>query len=224
MQLSLSGIKDISIIATPPLDRFSIDTQIHLYNEEVIKNAINFELNRNGRVYFIHNEIKSIEKTYTSLKKLLPKVRMAFIHGKMKPSVIENNILDFINGEISVLITTTIIESGIDIKEANTIIINNANKFGLSDLYQIRGRIGRGSEKGYAYLILEQNKKLNKNAIKRLNAIKTLSSLGSGFNVAMEDLEIRGAGNLFGTDQSGNIYDVGVEFYLDLLDLSLIHI
>ena len=218
LQLSLSGIKDISIIATPPLDRFSIDTQIHLYNEEVIKNAINFELNRNGRVYFIHNEIKSIEKTYTSLKKLLPKVKMAFIHGKMKPNIIENNILDFINGEISVLITTTIIESGIDIKEANTIIINNANKFGLSDLYQIRGRIGRGSEKGYAYLILEQNKKLNKNAIKRLNAIKTLSSLGSGFNVAMEDLEIRGAGNLFGTDQSGNIYDVGVEFYLDLLD------
>ena len=218
LQLSLSGIKDISIIATPPLDRFSIDTQIHLYNEEVIKNAINFELNRNGRVYFIHNEIKSIEKTYTSLKKLLPKVNMAFIHGKMKPNVIENNILDFINGEISVLITTTIIESGIDIKEANTIIINNANKFGLSDLYQIRGRIGRGSEKGYAYLILEHKKKLNKNAVKRLDAIKTLSSLGSGFNVAMEDLEIRGAGNLFGTDQSGNIYDVGVEFYLDLLD------
>ncbi len=218
LQLSLSGIKDISIIATPPLDRFSIDTQIHLYNEEVIKNAINFELNRNGRVYFIHNEIKSIEKIYASLKKLLPKAKMAFIHGKMKHSIIENNILDFINGEISVLITTTIIESGIDIKEANTIIINNANKFGLSDLYQIRGRIGRGSEKGYAYLILEQNKKLNKNAIKRLDAIKTLSSLGSGFNVAMEDLEIRGAGNLFGTDQSGNVYDVGVEFYLDLLD------
>lgn len=218
LQLSLSGIKDISIIATPPLDRFSIDTQIHLYNEEIIKNAINFELNRKGRVFFIHNEIKSIEKTYNSLKKLLPEVKMAFIHGKMKPNVIEDNILDFIDGKISVLITTTIIESGIDIKEANTIIINNANKFGLSDLYQIRGRIGRGSEKGYAYLILDQNKKFNKNAIRRLDAIKTLSSLGSGFNLAMEDLEIRGAGNLFGTDQSGNIYDVGVEFYLDLLD------
>ena len=132
----------------------------------------------------------------------------------MKPNVIEDNILDFIDGKISVLITT-IIESGIDIKEANTIIINNANKFGLSDLYQIRGRIGRGSEKGYAYLILDQNKKFNKNAIRRLDAIKTLSSLGSGFNLAMEDLEIRA--EIFGTDQSGNIYDVGVEFYLDLL-------
>ena len=218
LQLSLSGIKDISIIATPPVDRFSIDTQVHHNNKNIIKNAINFELDRKGRVFFIHNEIKTIESVSKDLRKMFPSESIEYIHGKMNPNVIERIILDFIDGKISILVTTTLIESGIDIQEANTIIINNANKFGLSDLYQIRGRIGRGNQKGYAYLILEKDKNLNENALKRLSAIQSLSSLGSGFNLAMEDLEIRGAGNLFGTDQSGNVYDVGIEFYLELLD------
>ena len=143
---------------------------------------------------------------------------MSVVHGQMKPEKIEKNLSNFINGEISILITTTIIESGIDIKEANTIIINNANKFGLSDLYQIRGRVGRGNVKGYAYLLIPENKDMSINAGKRLTAIKRLSKLGTGFNLALEDLEIRGAGNLFGTEQSGNIYEVGVEFYLQLLE------
>ncbi len=221
LQLSLSGIKDISIIATPPTDRLSIDTTVEIYNEKIIKEAIQNELNRDGRVFFIHNEIKSIENVYKKLKSILPNVKIKFIHGKMNADEIENSIIDFIHGKISVLLTTTIIESGIDIQEANTIIINNANKFGLSDLYQIRGRIGRSNKKGFAYLLIDKKNKITKNAIKRLNAIKSLSSLGSGFNLAIEDLEIRGAGNLFGTDQSGNIYDVGIEFYLELLDAEI---
>jgi transcription-repair coupling factor (superfamily II helicase) len=218
LQLSLSGIKDISTISTPPVDRFSIETIISKFNKNIVKKAIDFELKRDGRVFFIHNEIKTINKMHELLIEIFPNTKMSVVHGQMKPEKIEKNLSNFINGEISILITTTIIESGIDIKEANTIIINNANKFGLSDLYQIRGRVGRGNVKGYAYLLIPENKDMSINAGKRLTAIKRLSKLGTGFNLALEDLEIRGAGNLFGTEQSGNIYEVGVEFYLQLLE------
>ena len=218
LQLSLSGIKDISTIGTAPVDRFSIETIISKFNKNIIKKAVDFELKRDGRVFFIHNEIKTINKIHELLIEIFPNTKMSVVHGQMKPEKIEKSLSNFINGEISILITTTIIESGIDIKEANTIIINNANKFGLSDLYQIRGRVGRGNVKGYAYLLIPENKDMSVNAGKRLTAIKRLSKLGTGFNLALEDLEIRGAGNLFGTEQSGNIYEVGVEFYLQLLE------
>ena len=218
LQLSLSGIKDISTISTAPVDRFSIETIISKFNKNIIKKAIDFELKRDGRVFFIHNEIKTINKMHELLIEIFPDTKISVVHGQMKPEKIEKSLSNFINGEISILITTTIIESGIDIKEANTIIINNANKFGLSDLYQIRGRVGRGNVKGYAYLLIPENKDMTVNAGKRLSAIKRLSKLGTGFNLALEDLEIRGAGNLFGTEQSGNVYEVGIEFYLQLLE------
>ena len=217
LQLSLSGIKDISTIGTAPVDRFSIETIISKFNKNIIKKAVDFEL-KGMEEFFIHNEIKTINKIHELLIEIFPNTKMSVVHGQMKPEKIEKSLSNFINGEISILITTTIIESGIDIKEANTIIINNANKFGLSDLYQIRGRVGRGNVKGYAYLLIPENKDMSVNAAKRLTAIKRLSKLGTGFNLALEDLEIRGAGNLFGTEQSGNIYEVGVEFYLQLLE------
>ena len=217
LQLSLSGLRDISLIGTPPKERLGVETYIDKYNEEKIKKAIEFERERGGKVFFIHNEIKTIEKIFQVLKKLLPNEKIDYVHGRMKSTDIENRLKQFIDGDISILITTTIVESGLDIKTVNTMIINNAHNFGLSDLYQLRGRIGRGSVKGIAYLIIP-DKEITDNAKKRLAAMKRLTKLGSGFNLALEDLEIRGAGNLFGIEQSGKIYDVGIEFYLDLLE------
>ena len=217
LQLSLSGLREISLLATPPKERLSIETYIDEFDVGLIKEAIEYELRRNGKVFFVHNEIKTIEKIYLKIKKLLPKITIEFIHGGMKGDLIEKRLRDFVDGNIHVLITTTIVEAGLDIQDANTMIINNAHKFGLSDLYQLRGRIGRGNKKGKAYLLIP-NKEISDNAKKRLNAIQKLKKLGSGFNIAMEDLEIRGAGNLFGTKQSGNIYDVGIDFYLELLE------
>ena len=183
----------------------------------LIKESIDFELKRNGRVFFIHNEIASIEKIYFKIKKICPGIKIEFIHGRMTGDKVEETLKQFIDGDIKILITTTIVEAGLDIREANTMIINNAHKFGLSDLYQLRGRIGRGDKKGKAFLLIP-NEEISDNAKKRLEAIRKLTKLGSGFNIAMEDLEIRGAGNLFGTQQSGNIFDVGIEFYLELLE------
>lgn len=217
LQLSLSGLREISLLATPPKERLSIETHIEKFDNLLIKEAIEYEINRKGKTFFIHNEIKSIENLYKNIKKIMPKIRVNFIHGKMKGDVTEKVLKDFIDGNLDVLITTTIIEAGLDIQDANTIIINDAHKFGLSDLYQLRGRIGRGNKKGKAYLLIP-NTEITNNAKKRLDAIRNLTKLGSGFNIAMEDLEIRGAGNLFGTQQSGNIYDVGIEFYLELLE------
>ena len=217
LQLSLTGLREISLISTPPKERLSIETYIEIYNLKLIKKIISYELKREGRVFFIHNEINTIEKIYQDIKNIYPEEGVAYIHGQMKGEEVEIKLRSFIDGNIKILITTTIIEAGIDIKEANTMIINNAQNFGLSDLYQLRGRIGRGKEKGRAYLLIP-NKDITQNAKKRLSAIRKLTKLGSGFNIALEDLEIRGAGNLFGTEQSGNIYDVGIEFYLDLLE------
>ena len=217
LQLSLSGLRDISLIATPPEERLGIETYVEVYNKFKIQDAIQYELERKGRVFFVHNEISSIEKIYKEIKSLFPKETVDYVHGQMKGVEIENKLKGFIDGQISILITTTIVESGLDIKSVNTIIINNAQRFGLSDLYQLRGRIGRGNIKGIAYLLIP-NEEITPNAKKRLSAIKRLTKLGSGFSLAIEDLEIRGAGNLFGTRQSGNIYDVGIEFYLELLE------
>ena len=217
LQLSLGGLRDISLIATPPKERLGIETYVEIYNKSTIKNAINYELKRNGRVFFVHNEISSIEKIYKEIKSLFPKEEIDYVHGRMKGIEIENTLKAFIDGTISILITTTIIESGLDIKSVNTMIINNAQNFGLSDLYQLRGRIGRSNIQGIAYFLIP-DKKISESAKKRLSAMRRLTKLGSGFNLALEDLEIRGAGNLFGTKQSGKIYDVGIEFYLELLE------
>ena len=217
LQLSLSGLREISLLATPPKERLSIETYIEEFDLLLIKESIDFELKRNGRVFFIHNEIASIEKIYLKIKKICPGIKIEFIHGRMTGDKVEETLKQFIDGDIKILITTTIVEAGLDIREANTMIINNAHKFGLSDLYQLRGRIGRGDKKGKAFLLIP-NEEISDNAKKRLEAIRKLTKLGSGFNIAMEDLEIRGAGNLFGTQQSGNIFDVGIEFYLELLE------
>ena len=217
LQLSLSGLREISLLATPPKERLSIETYIEEFDLLLIKECIEFELRRNGRVFFIHNEIASIEEIYLKIKKTCPGISIQFIHGRMSGDKVEEILKQFIDGEIKILITTTIVEAGLDIREANTMIINNAHKFGLSDLYQLRGRIGRGDKKGKAFLLIP-NEEISDNAKKRLEAIRKLTKLGSGFNIAMEDLEIRGAGNLFGTQQSGNIFDVGIEFYLELLE------
>ena len=217
LQLSLSGLREISLLATPPKERLSIETYIEEFDMLLVKEAIDFELERNGRVFFIHNEIVGIEKIHREIKKICPHDTTDYIHGRMTGSEVEQKLKDFIDGKIKILITTTIVEAGLDIREANTMIINNAHKFGLSDLYQLRGRIGRGNKKGKAYLLIPKDG-ISENATKRLSAIRKLTRLGSGFNIAMEDLEIRGAGNLFGTQQSGNIYDVGIEFYLELLE------
>ena len=217
LQLSLSGLREISLLATPPKERLSIETYIEEFDLSLIKDVVEFELKRDGRVFFVHNEILSIEKICNQIKEICPGYKADYIHGKLPGNEVEKKLKDFIDGEIKILITTTIVEAGLDIQEANTMIINNAHKFGLSDLYQLRGRIGRGSKKGKAYLLIP-NKSISENARKRLTAIRKLTRLGSGFNIAMEDLEIRGAGNLFGTQQSGNIYDVGIEFYLELLE------
>ena len=217
LQLSLSGLREISLLATPPKERLSIETYIEEFDLLLIKESIDFELKRNGRVFFIHNEIASIEKIYLKIKKICPGIKIEFIHGRMTGDKVEGTLKQFIDGDIKILITTTIVEAGLDIREANTMIINNAHKFGLSDLYQLRGRIGRGDKKGKAFLLIP-NEEISDNAKKRLEAIRKLTKLGSGFNIAMEDLEIRGAGNLFGTQQSGNIFDVGIEFYLELLE------
>jgi len=217
LQLSLSGLREISLLSTPPKERLSIETYIEEFDASLIKKAISYELARNGRVFFVHNEIASIEKIHKNIMDICPGVEVKFIHGQMRGDAIEETLQAFIDGKVKVLITTTIIEAGLDIRQANTMIINNAHKFGLSDLYQLRGRIGRGSNKGKAFLLIP-NQEISETAKKRLNAIRKLTRLGSGFNIAMEDLEIRGAGNLFGTQQSGNIFDVGIEFYLELLE------
>jgi len=217
LQLSLGGLRDISLIGTPPKERLGIETYVEIYSKSTIQNAINYELKRNGRIFFIHNEISSIEKIYEEIKLLFPKEKIDYVHGRMKGVDIADKLKAFIDGIISILVTTTIVESGLDIKGVNTMIINNAQNFGLSDLYQLRGRIGRSNIKGIAYLLIP-DEKISENAKKRLTAIRRLTKLGSGFNLAVEDLEIRGAGNLFGTQQSGKIYDVGIEFYLELLE------
>jgi len=217
LYLSLMGAKDMSTIETPPLNRIPVETLICPYDERVIRDAINRELARQGQVYFLHNRVQSIEKVRARLAQLCPKARTVVGHGQMHEHELEEVMQKFVNGEADVLISTTIIESGLDIPNANTIIIDRADRFGLADLYQLRGRVGRAQHKAYAYLMLPRDMMTQGEARKRINAIKQYSSLGAGFKIAMRDLEIRGAGNILGTAQSGHIVNIGFDLYCSLL-------
>ncbi len=218
LQFSLLGARDLSIINTPPPNRYPVQTEIHPFDEEIIKDAIILEMNRNGQVFFINNRIQNIYLMEAMIKRLIPGCRVAVGHGQMAADQLENVIIDFIDYEYDVLIATTIIESGIDISNVNTIIINSAHRFGLSDLHQLRGRVGRSNRKAYCYLLSPEMSLLTPDARRRLQAIETFSELGSGFNIAMQDLDIRGAGNMLGAEQSGFISDLGYETYQRILN------
>jgi transcription-repair coupling factor (superfamily II helicase) len=217
LYLSLVGVKDMSTIETPPLNRLPVETVVCGYDERIIRNAINRELDRQGQVYFLHNRVQSIEKMRDKIAELCPRARVEFGHGQMSADELESVMARFVAGKIDVLVCTTIIESGLDIPNANTIVIDRADRFGLADLYQLRGRVGRAEHKAYAYLMLPREMMTVGAARKRINAIKQYSSLGAGFRIAMRDLEIRGAGSILGTAQSGHIMAVGFDLYCQLL-------
>ncbi|MEY2489857.1 MAG: hypothetical protein QOC70_1799 [Verrucomicrobiota bacterium] len=217
LYLSLVGVKDMSTIETAPLNRLPVETVVCGYDERIIRDAINRELERQGQVYFLHNRVQSIERTRDRIAELCPQARIEFGHGQMGADELESVMARFVAGKIDVLVCTTIIESGLDIPNANTIIIDRADRFGLADLYQLRGRVGRAEHKAYAYLLLPRELMTVGAARKRINAIKQYSSLGAGFRIAMRDLEIRGAGSILGTAQSGHIMAVGFDLYCQLL-------
>ena len=221
LYLALTGARDMSTIETPPQDRLPVETVVGQYDERVIRDAIQREINRQGQVFYLHNRVADIESVALKLKALVPHARFVVGHGQMDPDDLEKVMTKFVNGEADVLLSTTIIESGIDIPNANTIIIDRADRFGLSDLYQLRGRVGRYKHQAYAYLLLPRHAGLLVDARKRISAIKQYSSLGSGFKIAMRDLEIRGAGNLLGAQQSGHITAVGFDLYCQLLKQSV---
>ena len=221
LQFSLMGARDLSIINTPPPNRHPILTELHTFNTDIIKEAIEYEVSRGGQVFFVHNRVQNIAEVQIMIHKICPKVKTAVAHGQMEPAKLEKIMLDFINGDYDVLVSTSIIESGLDISNANTIIINNAQMFGLSDLHQLRGRVGRSNKKAFCYLLAPPLETLTNDARRRLKAIEEFSELGSGFSIAMQDLDIRGAGNLLGGEQSGFIADIGFETYQRILDEAL---
>ncbi|MGB7292011.1 MAG: transcription-repair coupling factor [Thermodesulfobacteriota bacterium] len=221
LQLSLAGIRDISLINTPPEGRQAIETYVLRFSRELIRKAILKEVDREGSIFFIHNRIEDIYETAEELKKIVPEARIEVTHGRMYEKQLEDSIDKFSHGEIDVLVTTAIVESGLDIQRANTMIINNSHKFGLADLYQLRGRVGRSDKKAFAYFLIPSKGSLTPESRRRLKAITELNELGSGYRLALSDLEIRGAGNIFGTEQSGHIADVGLELYLEMLDKSI---
>ena len=218
LQFSLVGARDLSIIQTPPPNRYPIQTEIHAFGHEIIADAIQFELSRNGQVYFVNNRINDLTHIAELIHKYVPDARVAIGHGRMKPEELEQIIFDFANYDYDVLLSTTIVENGIDIPNANTIIINAAHNFGLSDLHQMRGRVGRGNRKAFCYLLAPPLSALSQDSRRRLEALENFSDLGSGINIAMQDLDIRGAGNLLGAEQSGFIADLGYETYQKILN------
>lgn len=218
LHFSLMGARDLSIISTPPPNRQPVQTELHVFNEGLIQEAVSQEIERNGQVFFIHNRVKDLDQLGALIQRLVPGVRVGIAHGQLAGDALENIMLKFINHEYDVLVATTIIESGLDIPNANTIIINHAHMFGLSDLHQMRGRVGRSNKKAYCYLLSPPLSTLTNEASKRLSAIEEFSDLGSGFNVAMRDLDIRGSGNLLGAEQSGFIAEIGYEMYHKILD------
>lgn len=217
LQFSLVGARDLSVIQTPPPNRYPIQTEIHTFSPEIIVDAVNFEMSRNGQVYIVNNRISDLQRLKDTIEKYIPDARIAIGHGQMKPEDLEHIILDFANYDYDVLISTTIVENGIDIPNANTIIINSAHYFGLSDLHQMRGRVGRGNRKAFCYLLAPPLSALNQESRRRLEALENFSDLGSGINIAMQDLDIRGAGNMLGAEQSGFIADLGYETYQKIL-------
>jgi transcription-repair coupling factor (superfamily II helicase) len=218
LQFSMMGARDLSIISTPPPNRYPIQTEVRPFSEEVIREAILYEVSRGGQVFFVHNRVLNIHDVERMLKKFLPNITIGIAHGQMDGTHLENVMLDFIDGVYDVLLATTIIESGLDIPNVNTIIINDAHHFGLSDLHQLRGRVGRSNRKAFCYLLAPPVSMLTDEARKRLRAIEEFSDLGSGFNIAMRDLDIRGAGNILGAEQSGFISEIGFEMYHKILD------
>ena len=217
LQFSLMGARDLSAITTPPPNRYPIQTEVHAFNEDIIREAVNFELSRGGQVFIVNNRIQQLYELERLVRKLAPGVRTIVGHGQMNPEELEQAILGFADYEYDVLIATTIIESGIDMPNTNTIIINNAQNFGLSELHQLRGRVGRSNKKAFCYLLTPPLRELTVDARRRLQAIESFSELGSGIHIAMQDLDIRGAGNLLGAEQSGFIADLGYETYQKIL-------
>lgn len=217
LQFSLLGARDLSIINTPPPNRIPVQTEIILFDENEIKSIINYELNRGGQVFFLHNKVEELQSIYEILHRLVPDMKICVAHGQMEPSKLEKIMLDFMRGDYDMMLSTTIIENGLDIPNANTIIINQAQNFGLSDLHQLRGRVGRSNKKAFCYLIVPPLVSITDDARRRLKAIEEFSDLGSGFNIAMQDLDIRGAGNLLGAEQSGFITEMGLETYQKIL-------
>ncbi len=224
LQFSLVGARDLSIIQTPPPNRYPIQTEIHTFGPEIIADAINFEMSRNGQVYFVNPRINDLQRIKEVIIKYVPDARVAVGHGQMKPDELEEIIFDFVNYDYDVLLSTTIIENGIDIPNANTIIINGAHHFGLSDLHQMRGRVGRGNRKAFCYLLAPPLADLPVESRRRLEALENFSDLGSGIHIAMQDLDIRGAGNLLGAEQSGFIADLGYETYVKILQQAVVEI
>ena len=217
LQFSLLGARDLSIINTPPPNRIPVQTEIMLSDHDEMKKIINYELNRGGQVFFVHNRVEELQSIHDILHRLIPDMKICVAHGQMEPKVLENKILDFMAGDYDMLLCTTIIENGLDIPNANTIIINQAQNIGLSDLHQLRGRVGRSNRRAFCYLIVPPLVSITEDARRRLKAIESFSDLGSGFNIAMQDLDIRGAGNLLGAEQSGFITDMGFETYQKIL-------
>ena len=209
--------RDLSVIQTPPPNRYPIQTEVHTFNEDIIAEAINFEMSRNGQVFMVNNRIQNLGELQDMIHRLVPDARICIGHGQMEPQKLEKIILDFVNYDYDVLIATSIIESGIDIPNVNTIIINQAQNFGLSDLHQLRGRVGRGNKKAFCYLLAPPLSSLTSEARRRLQAIENFAELGRGIHIAMQDLDIRGAGNLLGAEQSGFIADLGYETYQKIL-------
>jgi len=218
LHFSLMGARDLSIISTPPPNRQPVVTELHVFNDTLIKEAVEKEIDRGGQVFFIHNRVADLPQLGGMIHRLVPKARIGIAHGQLEGDALEDVMLKFVNGEYDVLVATTIIEAGLDIPNANTIIINYAHMFGLSDLHQMRGRVGRSNKKAYCYLLSPPLSTLTSEARKRLSAIEEFSDLGSGFNVAMRDLDIRGSGNLLGAEQSGFIAEIGFEMYHKILD------
>ena len=218
LYMSLSGIKDMSIINTPPKNRLPIKTYVGEWNENMVKNAITHELDREGQVFYLYNRVETIDEFKLQLQKLVPNARIAIGHGQMNEKELEKIIIDFANHEYDILLATTIIENGIDIPNANTMIIHNADKFGLAQLYQLRGRVGRSQRQAYCYCFYTKSKEITKDAVQRLKAIKEFTTLGSGYQIAMRDVEIRGVGNILGTKQHGHMVNVGFDTYCQLLE------
>jgi transcription-repair coupling factor (superfamily II helicase) len=215
------GIRDISVIATPPEERMAIRTYICEFDDQVTADAIRRELRRGGQIFFVHNHVASIERMADHLQRLVPEVRLAVAHGQMAEETLEKTMMTFIQREVDLLVCTTIIESGLDISSANTILINRADRFGLSQIYQLRGRVGRSDEQAYAYLFIPHESTLTQDAQKRLKVLMEHSDLGSGFQIAMSDLKIRGGGTILGASQSGHIAAVGYDMFLKLMEDSV---
>ncbi|HKJ47917.1 MAG TPA: TRCF domain-containing protein, partial [Christiangramia sp.] len=218
LQFSLMAARDLSTITTPPPNRYPIESHVIRFSEETIRDAVSYEIQRGGQVFFIHNRVENIKEVAGMIQRLVPDAKIGVGHGQMEGKKLEKLMLSFINGEFDVLVSTTIVESGLDVSEANTIFINNANNFGLSDLHQMRGRVGRSNKKAFCYFITPPYSAMTEDARKRITALEQFSELGSGFNIAMKDLEIRGAGDLLGGEQSGFINDIGFDTYQKILN------